>query len=374
MESNENTNLENNDYKKFDVNELIEKTMRDQLETEMEILPSKTKIEDDENNLKVSTCQDLLNYEVQPEYFIVNPLIPERALSSITADSGRGKSLLALIIAYHIATGKKLFDQFETKQSKVLIIDQEMNKNEIVTRLKKIIIEDTPIDYLIDQKVNITDTEDFLNILNIISENKYGVIIFDTFTEIHNKEENDSGAMKEVNNKLLDLIRITGISVIYLHHHKKLQKGERLSQSSSRGSTEIIAKVSSHLLLDSKSYREDANSILEITISQEKARSSQRLSGKIGVKIINDNITNKITWEFLGEISDKTKKIEEAKESIMEAIREENWGLTVKQTENKIPGIGTSNIRAAFRELVSEKKLMVNQQGREKVYSLLVNC
>jgi RecA-family ATPase len=323
--------------------------------------------DDLEEDLKVSTCSDLLSYEIQPEYFVINPLIPKEAITSITADSGKGKSLFALIIAYHIASGSQLFDKYPVESSKVLIVDQEMNKNEVVSRFKKIVTSELPIGYIIDQKFLVTDDNDLSDLEKIIIKGRYKVVIFDTFTEIHDKEENDSGAMKLVNEKLLDLIRHTKVTVIYLHHHRKLQKGERLSQSSSRGSTEIIAKVSSHLLLDSNNYKdENGNKVLEVTVSQEKARSSSRLDGKISLKIINDEFENKIKWEYLGEVEEKGKKVEEAKELIVNTLQN-CQGATVKDLEDKIK-VGSSNIRIALKELVLESKIDVGQQGKAKYY------
>lgn len=331
-----------------------------------------------EKGLVISTCQELLKYETQPEFFIINPLIPKEAITSITADSGKGKSLFALILAYHIAAGLPLFDKYPMEQGKVLIIDQEMNKNEIVTRFKKLVGSDIPIDYMIDQKFLITDAEDLLNLKLAIIKGSYKVVIFDTFTEIHNKEENDSGAMKAVNKNLLELIRETKVTVIYLHHHRKLQKGERLSQSSSRGSSEIIAKVSSHLLLDSKNYKDEfGNKVLEISVSQEKARSSSRLDSKISFKIINDEFENKIKWEYLGEIEEKGKKVEEAKIAIVE-ILQTRAGATVRDLEDSLSGVGSSNIRTALKELVLGSKIDVSQQGKAKYYFMshpdLVTC
>ncbi|MFA6417070.1 MAG: AAA family ATPase [Patescibacteria group bacterium] len=320
-----------------------------------------------ENELVISTCQELLAYEVQPEFFVINPLIPKEAVTSITADSGKGKSLFALILAYHIAAGLPLFNKYEVEQSRILIIDQEMNKNEIVTRFKKLIDKDIPINYIIDQRFMITDPSDFARLVVLIVKNEYKVIIFDTFTEIHDKEENDSGAMKAVNKQILKLIRLTKVSVIYLHHHRKPQKGEKLSQSSSRGSSEIIAKVSSHLLLDSKNYKDElGNKVLEVTVSQEKARSSLRLDGKISFKVFNNQETDQINWEYLGEVEEKGKKVEEAKIYIMESLSS-SQGATVKDLEEK-SNAGISNIRIALKELVSENKIDVSQQGKAKYY------
>lgn len=186
--------------------------------------------ETNKDDLTITSCQELLDYEVQPEFFIINPLIPKEAITSITADSGKGKSLFALILAYHIASGLTLFDKFEVDQGKVLIIDQEMNKNTIVTRFKRLIDKNIPIDYIIDQKFMITDNTDFARLLVSIVRNEYKIIIFDTFTEIHDKEENDSGAMKAVNKQILKLIRRTNVSCNLSSPSPKVAKG-RAAQS-----------------------------------------------------------------------------------------------------------------------------------------------
>lgn len=319
-----------------------------------------------EEEFHITTSKELWEYDIEPEFFIANPLIPEQAITSITADSGKGKSLLALIMGYQIAKGEPLFGEYEVKKSKVLIIDQEMNKNEIATRFKKIVDEDVSnIDYIIDQEFKITDDNDFDKLESNIRMGGYDVIIFDTFTEIHSNEENDSGAMKEVNAKLLQLIRFTGVTIIYLHHHRKLQKGEVLNQSSSRGSTEIIAKVSSHLLLDSKtSLNEDEELVLDMTISQPKGRSSKKLIGKVGIKITNKE--DKISWEFLGEVQEKTEKVREAKNKILEILKEVP-GLTVKDVKEKT-NIGENNLRLAFKELADEKILDSEMHGKARYY------
>lgn len=333
----------------------------------------KSDTEDNSDSFKISTSKDLLNSEIEEEQFIVTPLIPEQAITSITADSGKGKSLLALVVAVAISKGEKLFGEYEVKKNNVLIIDQEMNKFSIISRFKKIADENTDgVDYIIDQNFKITDEEDFYKLVFCILRNGYGVVVFDTFVEIFSNGggENDSGAMKEVNAKLLELIRLTKVSLVYLHHHKKRAMGEQFSQSSSRGSTEIIAKVSSHLLLDSKnSMTEDGENALDITISQEKARSAQRLAKKITIRIINTE--NKIKWEFLGEVEEKTEVINKAKESILEMLKEVP-GLTVQDVKTKTK-IGTNNIRLALTELVDSGILDVGKLGKANYYSPTIN-
>ena len=85
-----------------------------------------------------------------------------------------------------------MFDKYQVEQGRVLVIDQEMNRNEICTRFKKLIDKNLPVDYVIDQKFLITDEDNLDNLKSVIIKGGYNVVIFDTFTEIHNMVENES--------------------------------------------------------------------------------------------------------------------------------------------------------------------------------------
>lgn len=319
--------------------------------------------------LNIITCRELLGRKPIPDFYLIDLLIPEGGIVNISADSGKGKSLFALIIAYYVATGEKFLDRYETKQKNVLIIDQEMNENEILKRFQKIVKYDIPIYYTYNQKFLITNKDNFENLIAEIKEKNIGLIIFDTFTEIHSSDENDSGEMKAVNSKLLELTRRTNVTPLYLHHNRKPFRNEKVSQSSSRGSTEIMAKVSSHLILESSNYVDEyGREILEIIISQEKSRGSKRLYNKIILRIFDDLKDGALKWEFIGEVEEKTKKTKDAKKLILSLLDVENE-ITVKSITAKSE-IGANNIRVALKQLIKEGKMIYRMQGNAKCYSL----
>lgn len=88
-------------------------------------------------------------------------MIPEGAITALTASSGAGKSLFMIILAKHIALGEKLFGTFETKQANVLVVDLEMDDDIIASRHKAFISDTAPIYYMHNQSFNICDDEDF---------------------------------------------------------------------------------------------------------------------------------------------------------------------------------------------------------------------
>lgn len=305
----------------------------------------------------ITTSKEILTKEVKPFPYIIDRMVPENAITSITADSGKGKSIFALILAKHIASGQILFDEFEVKKSKVLVVDQEMDEDIIVSRYKEIVgSEETDIDYLYEQSWSIDDELQFEWLKRITKEGGYRVVVFDTLTTIHTLDENKADDMRKLNKLLLGLIRDTAITIVYLHHHRKLYKGEQHNQSSSRGSTEIIAKVASHLLINSKRRIDDfGRTVLSMTTQQEKSRRPDGIN-TIGLDVIRDPKENKTSWEYKGEVDVNTKAVDQAKQKIIQILENENGSFTIKDFETKT-NIGNSSLRAACKELIAEGKL-----------------
>lgn len=331
---------------------------------------SKQKIE-----FKITEAKEMLTKKLEDCPFIIDRLVPEKAITAITADSGKGKSLFMLFLAKHIATGENLFDEFNVKQKNVLIIDQEMNEDLIVERYKNLISAEIPIDYMYEQSWDIMESNSFNWLKERIIQKKYGVIIFDTLTTIHGLDENKSDQMRLVNQKLLELIKETSTTIIYLHHNRKLAKGEFHNQSSARGSTEIVAKVSSLILLDSKREFDDAgNTITTITLKQEKSRRAESLP-IIGLKMSYNKKDKTTTFEYLGEVDLSGEKVLEAKRFILKTLGDSTEiEVTVEILYNR-SGIGKNSLNTALKQMVANNVLKVRKNTEKPInklfYSLL---
>lgn len=328
--------------------------------------------DNNKNHLKIIHGDYFLTAPVKEKPFLVAGMVPESAITALTASSGAGKSLFMLILAKHIALGEKLFDTFEVKQANVLLVDVEMDPDILIGRHKAFIDCSAPIYYIHNQSFDICNEDDFFQLAEEILSKDIGLVVFDTISNIFSgKDENSAKDMKDVTKKLLDLIRLTRVCVLYCHHHRKKMVGESNSQGSARGSTELIAKVASHLLLDSKKEVDEmGNSILKMTIEQFKSRRPDGIN-KIGLNIIYNPETKKSTYEYLGEIDEKSQSMREAKE-FLGSFMQLGTEYTIEDLflEKKKQGLifGKNIIRNACKELADEN-ILDSRKGTGKEWN-----
>jgi len=324
---------------------------------------------------KIESVSDILKKDVQEQPFVLQGMIPERAITALTADVGKGKSLFMLKAIQAISNGTKLFDTYRTKKKKILVLDLEMSEYDIVARVHSILQEPSDI-FFHCQSFQIDNGSDYNWLVEIIKENKFDMLVVDTLNSAHSKEENSASEMRNVNRKLLDLINDTNITILYLHHHRKIQQGEKYGQSSSRGSTEILAKVASHLLLDSRKLTvSDDNGIgyngLHLTITQYKSRLAEGLN-KFGVDVWHDPIEKKTFWQYTGECDEENAK-EVSKGFILSTIQEkEEWSVSklMIEKDKKQFRFGEKNLRIAIKELIEIGKIKskIGERNRKLYY------
>ncbi len=308
-------------------------------------------------DFNITTGEQLLKIKIKSFPWLVLGLIPEEAITAVTAETGKGKSLFILILAKAIAIGKKLLDKFEVKKSKVLIIDQEMDGDIIASRYQAIMDDEIiDVDYIFEQDFRIDNPEHYERMKSKVEIGGYNVVVFDTLTTIHNLEENDSGDMKNLNKLFLKFIRETKITLIYLHHNRKPYKGEKNSTSSARGSSEIISKAASHLILDSRCTKdEQGRTVTTMFISQEKPRRPE-CPPPFSFDAIYDPITRRTEAVFMGEVEADAAAIIMAKNKIVEYLKENGGEITINDLTKKLI-IGKTNIRKACNQLIDDDVL-----------------
>jgi len=172
---------------------------------------------------------------------------------------------------------------------------------------------------------------------------------------------------------MLQLINQTNVTIIYLHHNRKMQKGESYSMSSSRGSTELMAKVSSHLIMEYKKIAEECCFIEDneiyayrMTIEQKKNRLPESID-KIAIKFSFDKKKNVTTIKYEGEFDEKKKMTEVAKEKLLEVFQKEPKNEFTYKELNDDKLSGENNLRIALKEMVSENQITL-RKGKSNTY------
>lgn len=308
---------------------------------------------------RIISLNDFLKIQVKENPFILQGMIVEGSINALTSDSGKGKSLLMLKMVEAIVSGEKFLGEFETKKSKTLIIDLEMSEGDLAQRTQSIIHHEIDgLDFYHAQTFNICDDNDFKWLKGIIISNQYKLIVLDTYSMAHNKNENDNTETNIVNHKLLELVNKYNITILFLHHHRKLAKGEVLNQASSRGATDIIGKTASHLLIDTRDIvvadGEEGLRGIRVMVEQMKRRQATGFE-RFAIKIWYNPKTKLSTFEFAGYNEKAENATEKTKTELISKME-----VGEEYTRKDLMGfVGkSSNLSNALKELIEIEKII----------------
>jgi len=323
--------------------------------------PMKWDIEEKQNppaEHKIISLNEILKKTPNPNPFLLQGMIVEKAINALTSDSGKGKSLLMLKMVEAISTGEKFLGEFDTKQSKTLVIDLEMSEDDIIDRTQTIVGKEIDgLNFHYAQTFNIFNDDDFKWIKDIIRTEGYKLVVLDTYSMMApSKSENDNAEANVVNKKLLEITNECDCTILFLHHHRKLQKGEIMSQSSSRGATDIIGKTASHLLITTKDITiiDDGEGLKGIKIVLEQMKRRKRTGfDRFAVNVWNNPFENKTYFEFAGFDEKAESALEKTINAILSKMKFGEEYIMSEITEL----IGkSSNIYSAFKILIEEQK------------------
>jgi len=199
-------------------------------------------------NLLTEKVGELLQEEFPPEVWTVDQLIPDKSVTILSGSPGSFKTWLYMEIAVKVAKGQPAFGNFSTKQTGVLVIDEESGRPRLQKRFKQLAAtDDLPI-YLLSHtgyKMNQLYAD---GIAEKAIELGAGLVIFDSLTRFMGEktDENASGDMA----RMMDYYRQLadrGLSVLILHHNRKDGAGRFNPAQSLRGSSDILAAVDCHI-------------------------------------------------------------------------------------------------------------------------------
>jgi archaellum biogenesis ATPase FlaH len=308
----------------------------------------------------------LVTTEYKNTKWLVDRLIPHEALTIISGAPRSYKTFITLDIALKVAGGEKLFDEFQTRQSPVLIIDEE-NHPRILKDRAKLLLQNAELPIFISSKKTFLLTKHSVGeVIEYAKSEKIELVIFDSLNCIHEAEENSASEMRGVM-KLLKEITNHGIAVVVIHHHRK--KGNDTSNSSQemRGSSDILAQADCHISIDRK------GNDTSVVIYQNKLREAQEMEPFV-VHFHKDG--DKGHFEYGGKKKGKTSIKETLKVSIKQVleasqtplIKSEIWKL-VKSSVGKKGGHST--FKAAIEEMIKDAQLFTEKGAKNSVFCSL---
>lgn len=212
-----------------------------------------------------------------PEYeWLVNGLICKGDTTLIVGEPNVGKSWISLSLAVAMADKRNTWVGHEvSNHGRVLYIDEENPHDVVYHRLKQLGANNLDnLRYLHRQGVRLD--RNFDKLLDEAITYEPSMIVLDSLTRFHTKDENNAGEMASLFNDSINVLcRETGAAVIILHHTNKTESTS--SYVRTRGSSDIGAAVDCGIearktapnkfnLVHFKSRRTQAGGLTEVEI------------------------------------------------------------------------------------------------------------
>ncbi len=179
-------------------------------------------------NYKILNADEFLTSKtIQPEW-LINWLANNHA-AMIYSKTGVGKTNFCLGLATAISTGKP-FLKWNTKESKCLYVDGEMQADAMKKRMKTFFKNDSPKNFYLFSHENIDKAlyiEDELIqeiILKFCKENKIELVVLDNLSTLSNSNRNSAKAFMNNIAPFIKTLRKNKIAVILIHHSNKSGK------------------------------------------------------------------------------------------------------------------------------------------------------
>jgi hypothetical protein len=314
-----------------------------------------------------------LRADYRPTQWLIDQIAPQPGLVLMAGSPGIGKTWLVLSQALAVATGTPWLNRLKTRQGPVLLVLEEEDSSAVIERLNLLYAgmglsqqegDDLPIEFLIQQGVNLTTADGYLDaeLLRHIQDVQPIMIVLDPFRRVHGLEENDSATMSHLFSLLRRLTKTTETpcTIFLIHHLRKRSEHSADSLDRLRGSSDIPAS---------------ADSILEVggefghnTILHSKSKRGISLGAFLAQGEMNEEAVSLcyIDSAIKAEIDRK-----DSKTFILEQLTSAKMNQSKLLKNGQLRGFGRKRLEAAINELVGEKVITETRGPRNsKIYSL----
>jgi 5S rRNA maturation endonuclease (ribonuclease M5) len=316
--------------------------------------------------------------------WLIDGILYSEGFCFIYGVEGSGKSLITLSMAHAVATGTPWLEHFPTTKTNVLFLDKENPQSIIKRRIAGFGITSKETDNMIwlkyPEKFQLGNEKGgysafALDLINIIAEEKIGLIVMDSFIDFMVGNESASGDTQ----RFFDAIKELYPQIAYLtiqHENKPSQGLFRNDSQRVRGSSNINAQAITMFRLEPV-----AKSHTELTLKQTKARDTVKLDKfmlRMNIKMDKDEKTAVSGFTYLGiceeqEGEDRGNEIEDL---ILEMLNADGFytvsrKAVLEMTESR--GITERAVDRSVKKLIEDKTINRILKGRESWYVLIKN-
>ena len=199
--------------------------------------------------------------------WLIEGLLRRGEVMNVIAAPKVGKSWLVYNIALAVTSGREFLGYKSEKPLKVLIVDNELHKEELTWRVKQVgnALKAKP-----EGRLNFTflrgsmvDIDALDSKLDECGGSQYDIIVIDAFYRILPKgmSENDNASMTQIYNKLDGLASKNEASIINIHHSSKGNQGDKGVTDVGAGAGAISRAADTHMVI--REHLEEKHVVIE---------------------------------------------------------------------------------------------------------------
>jgi hypothetical protein len=223
--------------------------------------------------LPIITLGELLDTYPVMRPPVIDGLLRVGETMNIISATKVGKSWLVYDLALAIATGKLWLETFAVMQGKVLVIDNELHRETIAARFRRMAeARNIPVD-LIQEMVHVLplrgrlkDLRRLADGLHRVERGRYRLIIVDAFyrTLPMDADENSNGTMANLYNEIDSFSDHLGAAIGLIHHSSKGNQSEKNVTDVGSGAGAQARATDTHLIL--RQHEEDDVFVLDVAV------------------------------------------------------------------------------------------------------------
>lgn len=304
--------------------------------------------------------KDLKNIQEQNTEWLIERLIPPKAVGVWTGKRGSFKTFLTLSAVFCASRGLNFLGKYPCKQSRVLYLDKENGTaiiKERVSLIKRglgVEEQDFDIAFICFSQLKIDNYEDMKLIEKVIADNNINLLVVDTYRRAISFDENSAGDVSFLFvDTLRPLVEKYNLSIVLIHHDRK-GSGQGDEMDEIRGSSDL-ANYCDFILKNERKGK-------KIILKQLKCRNAPEIE-PIEISYETDE-TSFIKFNCLGNYEPQTSE-DKAVETLMVWISQK--GITHFKTKeaqeiafNK--GIKKQNFFSALNSM--QDLNLIKQVGR----------
>ena len=313
---------------------------------------SKAPYPDDESeiNYEGETLAELYKVKFPDLEWLADHLIPLGGLTAVTGAPKSFKTFFLQDLAVSVATGKPFLGKFPVATGRILFVDEENPRRTTVKRFKGMGMSSSENIVILARKgVHMDKPKSVEALLRYVDKLQPRLIIIDSLTKVHSKNENASNEMSDVFTEIKKFMR-EDRAVVIIHHHNKASRNDKRGEGSSiRGSSNIYAEVDAHLAIDRRGV--DRNNIV---VTQGALRDAEEMKPFSASLVMDEN--GAVRFGYQGELNEKEAVLTNAINAVRELFTSTDTRLRVDECA-EWSGIAAKIVRDALKRLEDDKVL-----------------